>query len=121
MQTQEKRNQELLNTNAGLRKQVIKAQEKEKEWRAKVKEQATQYESAQLEIKTLTDQLETIAVDAMIKTRAQLMADFKAGKSSEWNPDEAIEMWQDMEAEAAAAHCGEVTEGSGHVDCIPPE
>lgn len=36
----------------------------------------------------------------MIKTQAELIIQFKAGKSSEWDPSEAIKLWKEMEADA---------------------
>lgn len=42
-----------------------------------------------------------VVVDAILKTRAKLMMEFKASKSSEWKPDEEIGLWHELEAEVA--------------------
>lgn len=89
-----------------LRKQVAKSQKAKKEWRAKAKEMTSTLEEAKVKIEALEEekealeeQLDSVAIDVIIKTRADLMMEFKARKSFEWKLDEEIEIWREMEAE----------------------
>ena len=42
------------------------------------------------ELETVALKMQTIAVDAMLSVRAELMAEFKRGEHLSWNPDEEI-------------------------------
>lgn len=58
----------------------------------KLDELSAKYESVQSKIAELNEQLETVSIDTMIKTRAELMIEFKEAKSSKWELEEAIEL-----------------------------
>ena len=42
------------------------------------------------ELETAVEKIQTIAVDAVLSTRAELMFEFKRGEHSIWDPDEEI-------------------------------
>ena len=42
------------------------------------------------ELETAAEKIQTIAVDAVLSTRAELMGEFKRGDHLSWNPDEEI-------------------------------
>ncbi|KAL5742164.1 hypothetical protein ACOSP7_028896 [Xanthoceras sorbifolium] len=50
----------------------------------------------------LMEKVETITGDAVIKTRAEIMQQYNDGKVNQWQPDEAITAWAELEALAVA-------------------
>ncbi|KAL5779411.1 hypothetical protein ACOSQ2_010148 [Xanthoceras sorbifolium] len=48
------------------------------------------------------EKVETIVGDAVIKTKAELVKEYKEGKVDQLNSDEAIAAWAELEALAAA-------------------
>ena len=50
------------------------------------------------ELETAAEKIQTIAVDAVLNARAELMGEFKRGEHSNWDPDEEIETWRKREA-----------------------
>ena len=50
------------------------------------------------ELETAAEKIQTIAVDAVLSARAELMGEFKRGEHSSWDPDEEIETWTKREA-----------------------
>ena len=51
-----------------------------------------------VELETTAERVQTIAVDAVLSARAELMGEFKRGEHSSWDPDEEIETWRKREA-----------------------
>ena len=51
-----------------------------------------------VELETAAERVQTIAVDAILSARAELMGEFKRGEHSSWDPDEEIETWRKREA-----------------------
>ena len=60
---------------------------------------------SELEMATL--KVQTIVVDAVLSTRAELMGEFKRGEHSSWDPDQEIQTW---DKRAAVLAGGEVSE-----------
>lgn len=50
------------------------------------------------ELETAVEKIQTIAVDAILSARAELMGEFKHSEHSSWDPDEEIETWRKREA-----------------------
>ena len=50
------------------------------------------------ELEMAAEKIQTIAVDAVLSARAELMGEFKRGEHSSWDPDEEIETWRKREA-----------------------
>ena len=71
-----------------------------------VKEKAVS-SSLMSELETATLKVQTIAVDAMLSTRVELMGEFKRGEHLSWNPDEEIQTWEKRVAVLAG---GEVSD-----------
>ena len=46
--------------------------------------------------------VQSIAVDAVLSARAELMEEFKRGEHASWDPDQEIETWKKREAMLAA-------------------
>ena len=68
------------------------------------------------ELETAAEKIQTIAVDAVLSARAELMGEFKRGEHSSWDPDEEIEIWRKREAVLAgveSASDGEASEDEG--------
>lgn len=55
------------------------------------------------ELEEAAERVQTIAVDAVLSARAELMGEFKRGEHSSWDPDEEIETWRKREAVLAGA------------------
>ena len=51
-----------------------------------------------VELETSAEKIQTIAVDAVLSTRVELMGEFKRSEHSSWDPDEEIETWRKREA-----------------------
>ena len=69
-----------------------------------------------VELETAAEKIQTMAVDAVLSTRAELMGEFKRGEHSSWDPDEEIEIWRKREAVLAgveSASDGEASEDEG--------
>ena len=69
-----------------------------------------------VELETAAEKIQTIAVDAVLSARAELMGKFKRGEHSSWDPDEEIEIWRKREAVLAgveSASDGEASEDEG--------
>ena len=68
------------------------------------------------ELEEAAEKVQTIAVDAVLSARAELMGEFKRGEHSSWDPDEEIEIWRKREAVLAgveSASDGEASEDEG--------
>ena len=68
------------------------------------------------ELETAAEKIQTIAVDAVLSARAELMGEFKRGEHSSWDPDEEIETWRKREAVLAGgepASDGEASDDEG--------
>ena len=46
------------------------------------------------ELETETLKVQSIAVDAVLSARAELMEEFKRGEHASWDPDQEIETWK---------------------------
>ena len=69
-----------------------------------------------VELEKAAERVQTIAVDAVLSARAELMGEFKRGEHSSWDPDEEIEIWRKREAVLAgveSASDGEASEDEG--------
>ena len=98
---QERRTTDLMAPNAQLRKALAEARAHETELGAVVATLRADLSTAQIREATLQTsldkarrvvdeqlaQLETVAGDAVVAARAELMQEFKDGKSGEWDPD----------------------------------
>lgn len=117
MTAQEKRNQDLANTNAQLRKQLAKATEKEKQLtesqatvqtnlqsaRAELESTRIGWEADKVEKVVLLVRLDTTAVEAILKTRVNLIEVYKVGKHITWDPDEEIDLFKTFLVEQAGS------------------
>ena len=68
------------------------------------------------ELEMAAEKVQTIAVDAVLSARAELMGEFKRGEHSSWDPDEEIETWRKREVVLAgveSASDGEASEDEG--------
>ncbi|KAL5580801.1 hypothetical protein UlMin_013243 [Ulmus minor] len=54
------------------------------------------------ELETVTLKAQSIAVDAVLSARAELMEEYKRGEHASWDPDQEIETWKKREAVLAA-------------------
>ncbi|KAL5574014.1 hypothetical protein UlMin_023611 [Ulmus minor] len=54
------------------------------------------------ELETATLKVQSIAMDAVLSARAELMEEFKRGEHASWDPDQEIETWKKREAMLAA-------------------
>ena len=54
------------------------------------------------ELETATLKVQSIAVDAVLSARAELMEEFKRGEHASWDSDQEIETWKKREAMLAA-------------------
>ncbi|KAL5746773.1 hypothetical protein ACOSQ2_024070 [Xanthoceras sorbifolium] len=52
----------------------------------------------------LFERIDSIACDAVLQTRAELMKEFKEGKAATWDPDAEIQAWEDVRQAEAAGH-----------------
>ena len=59
------------------------------------------------ELETATLKVQTIAVDVVLSTRAELMGEFKRGEHSNWDPNEEIWMWDKRAAVLAGGKASE--------------
>ena len=59
------------------------------------------------EVESITAEAQAIAVNAVLSARAELMAEFKKGEHSSWDPDEEIRTWEKRQTLMAG---GEVSE-----------
>ncbi|KAL5565346.1 hypothetical protein UlMin_028510 [Ulmus minor] len=50
--------------------------------------------SLRSEVESITAEAQAIAVNAILSARAELMAEFKKGEHSSWDPDEEIRTWE---------------------------
>ena len=76
------------------------------------------------ELEEAAEKVQTIAVDAVLSARAELMGEFKRGEHSSWDPDEEIETWRKREAVLAGAESasdGEASEEEGAPAVESPE
>ncbi|KAL5752855.1 hypothetical protein ACOSP7_023046 [Xanthoceras sorbifolium] len=71
------------------------------------KDRKVKVDSLAGQIKELVEKFETIAGDAVVKTKAELMAECKVGKVNHWCPDKGIAVWDELKA-LATAEAGEV-------------
>ena len=65
-----------------------------------------------VELETAAERVQTIAVDAVLNARAELMGEFKRGEHSSWDPDEEIETWKKREAVLAGVESASEGEDS---------
>ena len=113
MAVQERRTTDLTASNAQLRKELAEARTREVELGAEVATLRADLSTAQIRETTLQTsldearrvdeqlaQLETVAGDAMVAARAELMQEFKDGKSGEWDPDYWIRLARGEDPEA---------------------
>ncbi|KAL5573741.1 hypothetical protein UlMin_023338 [Ulmus minor] len=63
--------------------------------------------SLRTEVESITAEAQAIAVNAVLSARAELMAEFKKGEHSSWDPDEEIRTWERRQTLMAG---GEVSE-----------
>ncbi|KAL5580129.1 hypothetical protein UlMin_012571 [Ulmus minor] len=63
--------------------------------------------SLRSEVESITAEVQAIAVNAVLSARAELMAEFKKGEHSSWDPDEEIRTWERRQTLMAG---GEVSE-----------
>ncbi|KAL5820671.1 hypothetical protein ACOSQ3_022553 [Xanthoceras sorbifolium] len=67
--------------------------EKERELKAKERE----YDE-------LFERVDSVACDAVLQTRAELMKEFKEGKAATWDPDAKIQAWENVRQAEATGH-----------------
>ena len=54
--------------------------------------------SLKYELESITAEAQVIAVNVVLSARAELMAEFKRGEHSSWDPDEEIQTWEKRKA-----------------------
>ena len=64
------------------------------------------------ELETAAEKIQTIAVDAVLSARAELMGEFKRGEHSSWDLDEKIETWRKREIMLAGGEPASDSEAS---------
>ena len=62
------------------------------------------------ELEAAEEKFQTIAVDAVLSARAELMAEYKRGEHSSWDPDEEIRVWEKRAAVLAGGEEASVEE-----------
>ena len=72
-----------------------------------------------VELETAAERIQTIAVDAVLSARAELVGEFKRGEHSSWDPDEEIETWRKREAMLAGGESA--SDGEDIDDDVVPE
>ena len=121
MATQERRKAELTASNAQLHKALSEARAHEIELSAEATFLRADLSTARIRETTLQTsldeamrvgdehlaQLETVAGDAVLSTRAELMQEFKDGRSGEWDPDYWIHLAHGDEEVAEEAEAAE--------------
>ena len=112
---QERRTADLTASNAQLRKALVDARAHESELGAEVATLWADLSTAQIRETTLQTsldearrvvdeqlaQLETVAGDVVVAARAELMQEFRDGRSGEWDPDYWIRLARGEDPEAA--------------------
>ncbi|KAL5787433.1 hypothetical protein ACOSP7_004382 [Xanthoceras sorbifolium] len=74
------------------------------------------------QVNSMMEKMETIAGDAVVKTKAKIMQQYKDGKVNQWRPDEAIAAWEELKALAAAEEADvKAAVGSGGLVPSPAE
>ena len=68
------------------------------------------------ELKSITAEAQAIAVNTVLSARAELMAKFKRGEHSSWDPNEEIRTWEKRQALIAG---GEVSEDEEVEEAAP--
>jgi len=63
--------------------------------------------SLRSEVESITAEAQAVAVNAVLSARAELMAEFKRGEHSSWDPDEEIWTWEKRQTLMAS---GDVSE-----------
>jgi chromosome segregation ATPase len=70
------------------------------------------------ELESVTLKAQTIAVDAVLSARAELMEEFKKGEHADWDPDQEIETWRKREAVLAAGEDESDAEGEDEAPAV---
>ena len=63
------------------------------------------------ELETAAEKIQTIAVDAVLSARAELMGEFKRGEHSNWDSDKEIRTWDKRAAVLAGGEVSKDEEG----------
>ena len=99
------RNEELSSNHVSLVEENAKMISQLDDLKEELVKEKTMSADLKSELEMAALKVQTIAVDAMLSARAELMTEFKMGKHSSWNPDEEIQTW---EKRAAVLAGGEV-------------
>ena len=104
--SQERRNYDLAATNTSLRKQLAESQVREKDLKKRCEAHGDELvaekfmrEAVEKELASQLKQMKTIAIDATLHARAELIKELKARKQGEWDPDYEIGVWREREVE----------------------
>ncbi|KAL5857073.1 hypothetical protein ACOSQ3_004531 [Xanthoceras sorbifolium] len=74
------------------------------------------------QVNSMMEKMETIAGDAVVKTKAKIMQQYKDWRVNQWWPDEAIAAWEELKALAAAEEADvKAAVGSGGLVPSPAE
>ena len=92
------RNEELVADNSALVENNAELVNKMDGVRDELTSEKAAYAGLKVELETAVEKIQTIAVDAVLSARDELMGEFKRGEHSSWDPDEEIETWRKREA-----------------------
>ncbi|KAL5789788.1 hypothetical protein ACOSQ2_004676 [Xanthoceras sorbifolium] len=102
-----------------LEKMVAKLQENKDRLRI---EHRAELDNLFGQVNSMMEKMETIAGDAVVKTKAKIMQQYKDGKVNQWRPDEAIAAWEELKALATAEEADvKAAVGSGGLVPSPAE
>ena len=106
------RNDELLSNNTSLVVENARILGKLDEVKEELKGEKASSVSLKFELESITVEARAITVNAVLSARAELMAEFKRGEHSSWDPDEEIRTWEKRKALIAG---GDFSEDRGRV------
>ncbi|KAL5563464.1 hypothetical protein UlMin_033211 [Ulmus minor] len=101
------RNEELSSNNSKLVNQNARILGQLDEVKEELHVEKATTASLRTEVESITAEAQAIAVNAVLSARAELMAEFKKGEHSSWDPDEEIRTWEKRQTLMAG---GEVSE-----------
>ena len=78
-------------------------------------------ETVKKENKELTEQIESVALESMMKERSDLMKDFLEGKTAAWEPEKWINQYDQLVVEFSASDEGDVEGKAKEVEVVEEE
>ena len=111
------RNEELSSNNTSLVEENAKILGKLDGVKDELETEKAVSVSLKSELESVTTEAQSIVVNAIFSAHAKLMAEFKTGEHSSWDPDEEIWTWEKRKATLAG---GEVSEDEEDEDESAP-